>query len=90
MMRRARVTDGCGCRRERHRSFRQPIRLASFTWTPSGKRSTTDRNACTSRWRHVSAGCAYDLGRRHAEEAEERLRDRVRELTARVKQLERR
>ena len=41
-----------------------------------------------SRWRHICAGCAYDLGRRHAEEAEQRLRARVRELTARVKELE--
>ena len=29
-----------------------------------------------SRWRHICAGCAYDLGRRHAEEAEGRLRER--------------
>lgn len=38
--------------------------------------------------RHKCAGCAYDLGRQHASEAEERLRERVRALTARVKELE--
>jgi len=38
--------------------------------------------------RHVCPGCAYDLGRRHAAEAEERLRERVRALTAKVKELE--
>ncbi len=38
--------------------------------------------------RHICAGCAYDLGRRHAAETEERLRERVRALTARVKELE--
>ncbi len=37
--------------------------------------------------RHICAGCAYDLGRRHASEAEERLRDRVRSLTAQVSEL---
>ena len=37
-----------------------------------------------ARWRHRCAGCAYALGRRHREEAEERLRDRVRELTAKL------
>jgi hypothetical protein len=31
-------------------------------------------------WRHRCAGCAYELGRRHAAEAEERLRTRVRAL----------
>jgi hypothetical protein len=41
-----------------------------------------------ARWRHVCAGCAYELGRRHAAEAEERLRQRVRDLTAKVKELE--
>jgi hypothetical protein len=41
-----------------------------------------------ARWRHRCAGCAYALGRRHREEAEERLRARVRELTARVATLE--
>lgn len=38
--------------------------------------------------RHVCAGCAYDLGRMHAAETEARLRDRVRLLTARIKELE--
>lgn len=37
-----------------------------------------------ARWRHRCAGCAYALGRRHREEAEERLRARVRELTAKL------
>lgn len=41
-----------------------------------------------SRWRHKCAGCAYELGRRHGEEAEEQLRQRVHELTARIKDLE--
>ncbi len=40
--------------------------------------------------RHICVGCAYDLGRRHAAEAEERLRERVRTLAARVKELEER
>lgn len=40
------------------------------------------------KWRHKCAGCAYDLGRRHAAEAEERLRTRVRELQGRLKQLQ--
>jgi hypothetical protein len=40
-----------------------------------------------ARWRHRCAGCAYALGRRHREEAEERLRNRVRELTAVMKDL---
>lgn len=31
-------------------------------------------------WRHRCAGCAYLLGRKHAEEAEQRLRERVRKL----------
>ena len=34
--------------------------------------------------RHICAGCAYDLGRRHAAEVEERLRERVRSLVAEV------
>lgn len=38
--------------------------------------------------RHVCAGCAYELGRKHAAEAEARLRERVRVLTARVKEFE--
>ena len=37
--------------------------------------------------RHRCAGCAYDLGRRHSAEAEERLRERVRSLTAQVNEL---
>ena len=41
-----------------------------------------------AKWRHVCAGCAYMLGRRHAAETEERLRQRVRDLSARVKELE--
>lgn len=41
-----------------------------------------------ARWRHICAGCGYDLGRRHASETEERLRQRVRDLSARVKELE--
>ena len=41
-----------------------------------------------ARWRHICAGCAYELDRRHAAETEERLRQRVRELTAKVKELE--
>lgn len=41
-----------------------------------------------ARWRHICAGCAYELGRRHAAETEERLRQRVRDLTAKVKSLE--
>jgi hypothetical protein len=41
-----------------------------------------------ARWRHICAGCAYELGRRHAAEVEERLRQRVRDLTAKVKELE--
>jgi hypothetical protein len=41
-----------------------------------------------ARWRHRCAGCAYALGRRHREEAEERLRARVRELSAKVMVLE--
>lgn len=41
-----------------------------------------------ARWRHRCAGCAYDLGRRHCEEAENRLRTRVRELTAMMKNVD--
>lgn len=40
-----------------------------------------------ARWRHRCAGCAYELGRRHGVEAEERLRARVRDLSAKVKDL---
>jgi hypothetical protein len=32
--------------------------------------------------RHRCAVCAYELGRAHAQESEERLRQRVRDLTA--------
>lgn len=35
-------------------------------------------------WRHRCAGCAYLLGRKHAEESENRLRARIRELEARM------
>ena len=31
-------------------------------------------------WRHKCAGCAYEMGRKDAGAAEERLRKRVREL----------
>lgn len=40
-----------------------------------------------ARWRHRCAACAYTLGRRHADQAEQRLRSRVRELTAVVQEL---
>jgi hypothetical protein len=33
-------------------------------------------------WRHICSACAYLLGRRHAEETEHRLRDRIRLLEA--------
>ena len=39
-------------------------------------------------WRHKCSGCAYLLGRRDAEQAEERLRNRVRELEARIAELD--
>jgi hypothetical protein len=38
-------------------------------------------------WRHRCAGCAYLLGRRHAGEAEARLRERVRRLEAQVREM---
>lgn len=38
-------------------------------------------------WRHKCAGCAYLLGRRHAEEAEERLRARIKRLEAQIAEL---
>lgn len=38
--------------------------------------------------RHKCAACAYELGRNEAAAAEERLRERLRELKARVKELE--
>lgn len=37
-------------------------------------------------WRHICAACAYLLGRKHAEETETRLRDRIRELQARLEE----
>ena len=39
-------------------------------------------------WRHRCAGCSYLMGRRDAATTEERLRERVRELMARVEELE--
>ena len=39
--------------------------------------------------RHRCALCAYELGRQHAGEAEQRLRGRVRELVAEVDALKR-
>lgn len=39
-------------------------------------------------WRHKCAGCAYELGRRDAAVAEERLRERVRILSEEVERLE--
>ncbi len=41
-----------------------------------------------ARWRHICAGCAYELGRRLAADVEEWLRQRVRDLTAKVKELQ--
>jgi hypothetical protein len=38
-------------------------------------------------WRHRCAGCAYLLGRKHAEEAEERLRVRIRQLQEAIEKL---
>jgi hypothetical protein len=38
-------------------------------------------------WRHKCAGCAYEMGRRDAGQAETRLRDRVRELQDEVDRL---
>lgn len=35
-------------------------------------------------WRHKCAGCAYLLGRKEGEQAEERLRKRIRELETRL------
>ncbi len=37
--------------------------------------------------RHICAACAYDLGRTEAAQAEERLRERVRALTAELDKL---
>lgn len=42
----------------------------------------------SSFWRHKCAGCAYEMGRADAGAAEERLRVRVRELQARIDELE--
>ena len=39
-------------------------------------------------WNHKCAGCAYEMGRGDAAAAEERLRVQVRELEARVVELE--
>ncbi len=39
------------------------------------------------KWHNVCAGCAYLLGRHHAEQTEDRLWQLVEELEARVKQL---
>lgn len=38
-------------------------------------------------WRHKCAGCAYEMGRRDAGEAEDRLRARVRQLQEEVDEL---
>ena len=38
-------------------------------------------------WRHKCAGCAYEMGRKDAGDAEERLRKRVQELTDQVDKL---
>lgn len=38
-------------------------------------------------WRHKCAGCAYELGRRHAAEAETRLRERLRAVQAELDEL---
>ncbi len=38
-------------------------------------------------WRHKCAGCAYEMGRRDASEAEDRLRARVRQLQEEVDEL---
>ncbi len=39
-------------------------------------------------WRHACAACAYLLGVQHGEGGNERLRQRVRDLEARVKEME--
>lgn len=52
---------------------------------PAGFRRLPESQA--SAWRHLCAGCAYELGRRHNQEAEERLREQVRDLTRVVKEL---
>lgn len=38
-------------------------------------------------WRHKCAGCAYEMGRKDAGDAEGRLRKRVQELTDQVDKL---
>lgn len=48
---------------------------ASFNSLPSSQ---------AAKWRHVCAACAYELGRKHADVAEQRLRDRVRALSDEV------
>jgi hypothetical protein len=35
-------------------------------------------------WRHKCAGCVYLLGRREAQQAEDRLRARIKELEAKL------
>jgi hypothetical protein len=40
------------------------------------------------RWRHRCAACAYELGLAHGARTEGRLRERVRELSAKVDALE--
>ena len=39
-------------------------------------------------WNHKCAGCAYEMGRADAALSEERLRSQVRELEAKVEELE--
>jgi hypothetical protein len=34
-----------------------------------------------AKWRHICAGCAYELGRTDGAKTEENLRERVRKLT---------
>jgi hypothetical protein len=38
-------------------------------------------------WRHRCAGCAYLLGRKHADETEERLRNLIRDMQAKIDEL---
>ncbi len=39
-------------------------------------------------WRHACAACAYLLGIQHGEDGKERLRQRVRDLEARINEME--
>ncbi len=39
-------------------------------------------------WRHACAACAYLLGVQHGEHGRERLRERIRDLEARIKEME--